>query len=295
MLHRNNRGKSARNIQFVGCSNHSRHVPSSWGRHYSLFSARDGVLMRAIPLLSVALVIGSSLPAMAANCKSSGGLLYLGNTRDGSRSVWLSRTDLGSFELEAAQGNQTVDTWAVPPQRRLHLLSLAGGFQWQWRHPQALQTSGNQPCLIDTHNQKRGWHFPSLPPRPDPHPRPDPGPAPILPDFGPRPDVGPAPIPPDFGPGPDVGPAPFHLISVPGLILDLPPFHLVSVPGLTWDPPPFHLVPAPGLTPDLHLFHQAPAPGLILDLLLFHPVLVQHRSRSRYGSRMAPWCAQSPG
>ena len=224
--------------------------------------------MRAIPLLSVALVVGSSLPAMAANCKSSGGLLYLGNTRDGSRSVWLSRTDLGSFALEAAQGNQTVDTWAVPPQRRLHLSASPVVSNGNGGTHRLFETSGNQPCLIDTHNQKRDWHFPPLPPRPDPHPRPDPGPAPVPIDFGPRPDVGPAPIPPDFGPRPDVGPAP------------IPPDF-----GPRPDPGPAPIPPGPGPRPDPGPAPIPPGPT---------PGPVQHRSRSRCGSRMAPWCGQLP-
>ena len=70
--------------------------------------------LRAAPLVAFAVIVGSPLPALAAKCKSSGGLTYLGNTRDGSRSVWLSLTRQGSFALEAAQGNQTVDTWGSP-------------------------------------------------------------------------------------------------------------------------------------------------------------------------------------
>ena len=128
--------------------------------------------LRAIPLVSVALVVGSSLPAVAANCKSSGGLLYLGNTINGSQSVWLSRTDLGSFELEAAQGNQTVDTWAVPPQRKLHVSLSPVVSNGNGGTHKLYETSDGQPCLIDTHNQKRDWVFPPLPPRPDFGPRP---------------------------------------------------------------------------------------------------------------------------
>lgn len=67
-------------------------------------------LLRTTPLAALVLLAWGYLPAFAANCKSGGGLTYLGNTSDGSSSVWLSLTRQGSFELEAAQGNQTVDT-----------------------------------------------------------------------------------------------------------------------------------------------------------------------------------------
>jgi hypothetical protein len=72
-------------------------------------------LLRSGAWLAFALIAGSSAPALAANCKSSGGLAYLGNTRNDTKSVWLSRTDQGSFALEAAQGSQTVDSWGFRP------------------------------------------------------------------------------------------------------------------------------------------------------------------------------------
>ncbi|MGF6157388.1 hypothetical protein M2267_002647 [Ensifer sp. KUDG1] len=58
--------------------------------------------------------------AIAANCSSRGGLGYLGNTKGGTGSVWISGTSAGSFGLEAAQGNQTVDSWNKS-RRGLHL------------------------------------------------------------------------------------------------------------------------------------------------------------------------------
>jgi hypothetical protein len=144
------------------------------------------------------------MAALAANCKSSGGLLYLGNTIDGARSVWLSRTDLGSFELEAAQGNQTVDIWDVPPQRELHVSVSPVVSNGNGGTHRLFDLSGGNPCLIDTQNQKRDWHFPPLPPRPSY--RPDPGPALVRPGLGPGPDAGPALVRPGLGPGPDAGP-----------------------------------------------------------------------------------------
>ena len=117
-------------------------------------------LLRATPWAAFFLVVGSQVPALAANCKSSGGLTYLGNTRDQSRSVWLSRTDQGSFDLEAAQGNQTVDTWAVPPDRRLHLSISPFVSSGNGGTHRLFETSDNKPCLIDTQNQKRDWNIP---------------------------------------------------------------------------------------------------------------------------------------
>ena len=101
-----------------------------------------------------------SAPALAANCKSSGGLAYLGNTRNDAKSVWLSRTDQGSFALEAAQGSQTVDSWGVPPSRRLHLSTSPVVSDGNGGTHKLLETSDGKPCLIDTQNQKRDWNIP---------------------------------------------------------------------------------------------------------------------------------------
>ena len=100
------------------------------------------------------------LPAVAANCKSSGGLTYLGNTRDQSKSVWLSRTDQGSFGLKSAKGSQFVDSWAVPPQRRLHISTSPEVSSGNGGTHKLYETSDNKPCLIDTQNQKRDWTIP---------------------------------------------------------------------------------------------------------------------------------------
>ncbi|PWK65654.1 outer membrane autotransporter protein [Aminobacter sp. AP02] len=116
--------------------------------------------LRATPLFAFAVIVASPIPALAANCKSSGGLTYLGNTRDASRSVWLSRTDQGSFALESAQGSQTVDTWGVPPDRRLHISTSPEVSNGNGGTHKLYETSDNKPCLIDTQNQKRDWNIP---------------------------------------------------------------------------------------------------------------------------------------
>src|SRR5690349_10617559 len=58
------------------------------------------------------LLVGMPLSVEAkGNCSAQGGLFYLGNNNDDSRSIWLSGTSAGSFRLDAAQGNTTVDQW----------------------------------------------------------------------------------------------------------------------------------------------------------------------------------------
>ncbi|WP_272950647.1 autotransporter outer membrane beta-barrel domain-containing protein [Sinorhizobium meliloti] len=162
-----------------------------------------GALIAGIPGLS------PTGEAFAANCNSRGGLAYLGNTQGATRSVWLSGTSAGSFSLEAAQGNQTVDTWNKS-KRGLHLSLSPVVSSGNGGTHKLYDTSAGKPCLLDTQNQKRG-------PRPDitwPQGLPDVGPQRVFPDFSlpdGRPDVGPQPVFPDFSlpdGRPDVGPQP---------------------------------------------------------------------------------------
>ncbi|WP_234838981.1 autotransporter outer membrane beta-barrel domain-containing protein [Sinorhizobium meliloti] len=170
-----------------------------------------GALIAGIPGLS------PTGEAFAANCNSRGGLAYLGNTQGATRSVWLSGTSAGSFSLEAAQGNQTVDTWNKS-KRGLHLSLSPVVSSGNGGTHKLYDTSTGKPCLLDTQNQKRG-------PRPDitwPRGLPDVGPQRVFPDFSlpdGRPDVGPLPVFPDFSlpdGRPDVGPQPvFPDFSLP--------------------------------------------------------------------------------
>ncbi|RVG79312.1 autotransporter outer membrane beta-barrel domain-containing protein, partial [Sinorhizobium meliloti] len=170
-----------------------------------------GALIAGIPGLS------PTGEAFAANCNSRGGLAYLGNTQGATRSVWLSGTSAGSFSLEAAQGNETVDTWNKS-KRGLHLSLSPVVSSGNGGTHKLYDTSAGKPCLLDTQNQKRG-------PRPDitwPQGLPDVGPQPVFPDFSlpdGRPDVGPQPVFPDFSlpdGRPDVGPQPvFPDFSLP--------------------------------------------------------------------------------
>ncbi|OCP01782.1 MULTISPECIES: autotransporter outer membrane beta-barrel domain-containing protein [unclassified Ensifer] len=156
--------------------------------------------------------------AVAANCSSSGGLAYLGNTKGATSSVWLSGTSAGSFGLEAAQGNQTVDTW-TKSRRGLHLSLSPVVSNGNGGTHKLYDLSGGKPCLLDTQNQVRDGLFPDIN---WPDGRPDVGPQPVLPDLSlpdGRPDVGPQPVFPDFSlpdGRPDVGPQPvFPDFSLP--------------------------------------------------------------------------------
>ncbi|MDX0468499.1 autotransporter domain-containing protein [Sinorhizobium medicae] len=158
-------------------------------------------------------IVGSG-EASAANCSAGGGLAYLGNTRGAARSVWLSGTSAGSFGLEAAQGNQMVDTWSKS-KRGLHLSLSPVVSNGNGGTHKLLDLSGGKPCLLDTQNQVRDF----IPPdftwpqgRPDigpirffdfdlPEGRPDTGPIRVFPDFdrpAGRPDTGPIRVFPGF-------------------------------------------------------------------------------------------------
>lgn len=155
-----------------------------------------------------------TVDAFAANCSSRGGLAYLGNTQGATRSVWLSGTSAGSFGLDAAQGNQTVDTWSKS-KRGLHLSLSPVVSNGNGGTHKLYDLSGGKPCLLDTQNQVRGlipditWpqglpdnHLPRV--FPDfalPDARPDTGPIRVFPDFDRpegRPDTGPVRVFPGF-------------------------------------------------------------------------------------------------
>ncbi|WP_245317896.1 hypothetical protein [Ensifer sp. 1H6] len=122
---------------------------------------------------------GAAGDALAANCSSRGGLAYLGNTKGATRSVWLSGTSAGSFGLEAAQGNQTVDTWSKS-KRGLHLSLSPVVSNGNGGTHKLYDTSSGKPCLLDTQNQVRNIIFPNI----DwPDGRPDVGPQPVFPGF----------------------------------------------------------------------------------------------------------------
>jgi hypothetical protein len=113
--------------------------------------------------LALVLITWNTAPAFAQSCKDDGGLAYLGNTREASRSVWLSGTVAGSFSLEAAQGNTTVDTWSRET-RGLHISTSPFVSSGSGGTHRLFNTSGNNGCLIDTQNQKRDFVLPNIRP-----------------------------------------------------------------------------------------------------------------------------------
>ena len=58
-----------------------------------------GLAFRSIVVFAILLGAGLANPANAQSCKSSGNLVYLGNTRGDASSVWLSGTNAGAFSL----------------------------------------------------------------------------------------------------------------------------------------------------------------------------------------------------
>ncbi|MEE4012339.1 autotransporter domain-containing protein [Roseibium sp. FZY0029] len=109
-----------------------------------------------------ALLLLSSLPApaVAANCKNDGGLLFLGTNKSDSRSIWISGTVAGDYRLDAAQGNQTVDTWSRAS-KGLHLSTSPVVSSGNGGTHKLYSVDGGSDCLIDTQNQKRDFQLPN--------------------------------------------------------------------------------------------------------------------------------------
>jgi hypothetical protein len=107
-----------------------------------------------------ALLLSSlSTPAVAANCKNDGGLLFLGTNKSDSRSIWISGTVAGDYRLDAAQGNQTVDTWSRTS-TGLHLSTSPVVSSGNGGTHKLYGVDGGSDCLIDTQNQKRDFRLP---------------------------------------------------------------------------------------------------------------------------------------
>src|SRR5215510_3986282 len=138
-----------------------RLVSGSMTRHPSAVAFLSGLLLTGAPL---------SVEAKG-NCDAQGGLYYLGNTRDDARSIWLSATSSGSFRLDAAQGNTTVDQWSKS-QRGLNITASPFVSNGNGGVHKLYDTSGNKDCLLDSQNQKGGLQLPphiTLPNRPPGH------------------------------------------------------------------------------------------------------------------------------
>jgi hypothetical protein len=109
-----------------------------------------------LSLLGLALA-GGPLPALAKNCNSTGNLFFLGTSSSGSNSVWLSNTSQGSFRLDAAQGNTTVDTWTKD---RSGLNVSISPFVSNGNGGTHKLYDNAGDCLLDTQNQKGGVVLP---------------------------------------------------------------------------------------------------------------------------------------
>lgn len=94
-----------------------------------------------------------------------GRIVFLGRTSDGARSVWLSATARGSFEVQAR--NQTVDQWDKP-ERGLHV-TLSPMVSNGSGDPHSLfQIINNSLVFLDKDNQQGGITFPPFPGLPPP-------------------------------------------------------------------------------------------------------------------------------
>ena len=71
----------------------------------------------------------SSGEVLAASCDTRGGLAYLGNVKGSTRSVWLSGTSAGSFNLEAAQGNHVGCFLITSCRTDCRMLDLSASFR----------------------------------------------------------------------------------------------------------------------------------------------------------------------
>jgi hypothetical protein len=111
------------------------------------------------PLAATLLTAGAPAALQAANCGASGGLYYVGNTNDQSRSIWLSATSAGAFRLDAAQGNTTVDQWSRSS-RGLNITASPFVSNGNGGTHKLYDTGGNKDCLLDTQNQKGGITLP---------------------------------------------------------------------------------------------------------------------------------------
>lgn len=169
----------------------------------------------------------------AKNCSENGGLIFLGKTADSSRSVWLSGTGAGSFELQAP-GNVVVDAWNK--NRRGLRVSISPVVSNGNGSPHSLVDTSGPPCELAKTNQQGGFTFPQiqLPPRLPPGLRPPGG-------NGGHPGGG-------GGSEPPVGVMPTVPGGVTPPIATLPPVGVMpTVPGGVT--PPIGTLPPSGVTP----------------------------------------------
>ncbi|WP_145924404.1 autotransporter domain-containing protein [Microbulbifer aggregans] len=178
-------------------------------------------LVCAIGLASMA------VPAVGANCNSTGRLIYVGATFDQTRSVWLSLTSPGSFGLQVVNTKDIVDQWSRANAGPHISVSPVLVFSNGGTHA-LLDLSGDKPCTIDNQNQKA-----------------DPIILPQFPGTKPIPPIGVIP-PPDFvGITPEVPVAPPGVGITPEVPVIRPP-----ATGITPEVPTLR-PPGTGITPEV--------------------------------------------
>jgi hypothetical protein len=197
----------------------------------------------------------------AGSCQSQGHLRYAGVNQAGTQTAWLSATNqAGDYELIAAKGNQTVDSWnRQRPGLRLSFspdVSNGNG----GTHKLYTFDDKQKPCLIDTQNQKGGVTFPPSWPNWPPSIKPPTGVTPELP-IGVKPPIGTLPptglmptlpggVKPPIGTLPPTGLMPTLPGGVKPPIGTLPPTGLMpTLPGGV--KPPIGTLPPTGLMPTL--------------------------------------------
>jgi hypothetical protein len=187
--------------------------------------------------------------AVAKNCNTSGNLAYLGVLAGQTKSVWLSATSPGAFDLVSAQGNTTVDSWSRA-RRGLHVSLSPNVSNGNGGTHKLYDSSG---CLLDTQNQKGGITFPpniNFPPTLPPSWRPPTGITPGLP-IGVMPPIG--TLPPLTGITPEVP------VAVRPPIGTLPPPTGITPEVPVAVRPPIGTLPPPtGITPEVPVAVRPP-------------------------------------
>ncbi len=111
-------------------------------------------------LLIATIVLFTSNTVLATPDHPPGNIVFLGITSDGQRSVWLSQTSEGMFEVQAR--NQIVDDW-TQPQPGLHTTFSPFVSQGSGDPHSLYQIIDGELVFLDKDNQQGGITFPPLP------------------------------------------------------------------------------------------------------------------------------------
>ncbi|WP_218128898.1 hypothetical protein, partial [Ruegeria marina] len=103
-------------------------------------------------------------PALSQSCNNEGQLTFVGRTNDLTRSVWLSQTNSGRYQLQGPSNGDIVDDWLrATPGARLSISPFATSSSGATHR--LFQRNGGSDCLVDTQNSKpNGIVLPPLPP-----------------------------------------------------------------------------------------------------------------------------------